>query len=112
MAKTVALDFDGVMNTYDGWKGEDFLFDPRPGLKEFLVELKKEGYRCVIYSTRTPEKIEAWLEQHGLRKLVGKVSNQKPMAHVYLDDRGLTFKGDFNKALGDIKSFKVHWEKK
>lgn len=109
--KTVALDFDGVMNLYDGWKGEDHLFDPRPGLKEFLVDLKKAGYKVVIFSARSAAKIEEWLEKHELRKYVGKVSNEKPMAHCYVDDRAVCFKGDFAKTLQDIERFKTHWKK-
>lgn len=34
----------------------------------------------------------------------------KPIAAVYLDDRGITFKGDFDEAFEDIQQFKVWYD--
>ena len=58
--KTVCIDFDGVLNTYDGWKGEDELFNPREKVEWFLKQLRQAGYEIVIHSTRTPSKIRKW----------------------------------------------------
>lgn len=111
MPKTVCLDFDGVVNTYDGWKGEKALFEPRPGLVEFLQKLIQAGWTVVINSTRLAEDIQNWLNIYNLAQYIAGVYNHKPPAIVYLDDRGITFTGDFDKAFELIQSFKVFWEK-
>lgn len=110
--KTICLDFDGVMNTYDGWKGEHELFEPRPGLAEFLGRLKDAGFEVAVNSTRPAEMILAWLGRHGLGGLVKTVTDRKPPAVAYLDDRGVCFTGDFEAAFAAVVSFKAHWEKR
>jgi len=110
---TICLDFDGVMNTYDGWKGVNELFQPREGLKAFLVKLQEKNYRVVIHSTRNPTKIISWLMKYDLGNLVQEVTDKKPSALVYLDDRALKFEGVFCDAvIAEIFTFKTHWEKK
>ena len=108
--KTVAVDFDGVLNTYDGWQGEDELFEPAPGVREFLDKLC-EKYKVVIYSTRSFGKIAEWLAKHELLGHIDDVAHGKPRAHVYLDDRTVRFEGSFEKALFDIDHFEVWWKK-
>lgn len=110
MPKTVCLDFDGVMNTYTGWQGPDVLFEPRPGLREFLESLRQSGFEVVVLSTRNPARISNWLIDNNLNDLVKGVTDLKPPAVVYLDDRAVCFKGDFDAALGAVKDFRAYWE--
>jgi len=110
MAKTICLDFDGVCNTYDGWKGENDLFTPRPGLAEFLLSLKSNGFTVVIHSTRPAEKIREWLQKFGVAG-VDQVTHRKPPAICYLDDRAVLFSGSFEDVLPTILDFRAHWEK-
>jgi predicted mannosyl-3-phosphoglycerate phosphatase (HAD superfamily) len=109
MPRTICLDFDGVLNTYSGWKGEDYLFEPQPGAKEFINELRSLGYEVVIHSTRDPMKIGKWLVDHAILGPI-KVFKEKPPAIAYLDDRAIRFDGDFGKSLEEIKNFKTYWE--
>lgn len=109
--RTVALDFDGVMNTYTGWKGEEELFEPREGLKEFLEALRSVPYRVVVHTTRNAACVRTWLERYGLFELVDEVTSLKPPAICYVDDRALLFNGHFEEAFEDITRFKTHWEK-
>ncbi len=39
--KSVAIDLDGVLATYDGWKGADHIGKPIDGARAFLKELKR-----------------------------------------------------------------------
>jgi len=112
MPKTICLDFDGVANLYTGWKGEDELFEPRPGFDSFVLALVAHGYEVVVHSTRPAEKLERWLEEKAPAvAAIVRVVDKKPPALVYLDDRGVTFTGDFDDALSAILNFKAHWEK-
>jgi hypothetical protein len=107
---TVCLDLDGVLNLYDGWKGADFFHPPRPGVADFLRALNDRNYRVVVFTIRWPEHVEQWLERNGLRGYVDAVTDKKPVAHVYVDDRAICFDGDFARALEQIARFKAHWE--
>lgn len=105
----VAIDFDGVLNTYTGWKGVDELFEPREGAARFL-DLLTDTHRVVIFSTRDSEKIWEWLKKHDMDRFVAWVTNEKIPASAYVDDRAVRFDGDFTKALGEVRDFRPHWQ--
>ena len=106
----VCVDLDGVLNAFDGWKGADFFHPPRPGAREFLRALHGAGYRVVVFTVRWGPHVENWLVQHSLSEFVSQVTDKKPPAHVYVDDRAICFDGDFAGTLERIGSFKAHWE--
>jgi hypothetical protein len=106
----VCVDLDGVLNAYDGWKGADYFHPPRAGAGEFLARLNELGYRVVVFTVRWAPHVEEWLARYGLAQYVTEVTDRKPPAHVYVDDRAVCFQGDFNRALDQIGRFKAHWE--
>lgn len=107
--KTVCLDFDGVLNAYTGWQGEDELFRPREGAREFVQALLDRGYRVVIHTTRRPPLVYGWLTVHEFPDGV-LVSNTKIPAVAYIDDRGITFRGDYDEILQALETFQPWWE--
>src|SRR5437016_14569162 len=107
---TVCVDLDGVLNQYDGWKGADFFHPPAPGAATFLRTLVDRNYRVIVFTSRWASHDEEWLDQHGLKSYIDSVTDKKPVAHVYLDDRAICFRGDFDQALRQIEDFKAHWE--
>ncbi|HUX86127.1 MAG TPA: HAD family hydrolase [Chloroflexota bacterium] len=109
--KTVCVDFDGTLNTYSGWRGPDYLYPPRTGAKEFLVELKARGFRVIIFTTRAHDGVWSWLRQYGMEQNVDEVTDVKPPAFVYVDDRGMTFRGNYQQTLKDIETFEPYWKK-
>jgi len=107
---TVCVDLDGVLNLYDGWRGEDHFPPPRPGVEQFLELLLLSGCRIVILTTRDIEKTWAWLREPTLHIYIDPVTNQKPPAFAYIDDRAITFRGDFDATLAELDGFRAHWE--
>lgn len=105
----VCVDFDGVLNDYEGWRGPNYMYSPRPGAKEFLQELQKE-YVVAIFSTRPPYNIREWFELYNMP--YDKIVTEKVPAVAYIDDRALRFDGNYHKVLYELKNFKTHWEKK
>ncbi len=108
---TVCVDLDGVLNTFDEWRGSDFFHPPRDGAREFLSDLHAQGYRVVVFTVRWHEWVSKWLGEHGLAQFVDEVTDRKPPAHAYVDDRAVCFRGDFDDTLKHIGSFRPFWEK-
>lgn len=117
MKNTICLDFDGVCNTYDGWKGELELFGPRDGLWDFIQSLIARGRRVAVSSTRPPERLQDWFERHfpDLREHIVSgdlyFPDKKPPADCYIDDRAVRFDGSFADILPFVLSFQTFWER-
>lgn len=107
---TVCVDLDGVLNAYDGFRGGEHYHPPRPGARDFLRRLVEMGYRVVVLTVRWRPDVEEWLAQNGMAEYIAEVTDRKPPAHVYVDDRAICFRGDFAAALDQIARFKAHWE--
>ncbi len=104
------VDVNGVLDQYTGWRGAEHWDEPRPGAAEFLRSLNERGFRVVIHTTRWPEDVRSWLRAHGLLEYVADVTDRKVAAFVFVDDRAITFRGDFDETLREIESFRAHWE--
>jgi hypothetical protein len=104
------VDFNGVLDRYAGWKGPEHFDPPRDGAREFLEALRSRGFRVVIFTTRYGDDVWRWLRAHGFENLVAEVTDRKPAAHVFVDDRAVCFRGDFRATLEEIDRFAAHWE--
>ena len=102
--KTIAFDFDGVIHKYSrGWLDGSIYNDINIEVLLYMKELLKK-YSVVIYSTRNPKQIIERLNKIsiGLKyeeckdifwnklNVIG-VSNKKPTAILYIDDRGYRY---------------------
>ena len=107
----LCLDFDGVLHAYiSGWQGIDTILDaPVPGALEFLKRAV-EHFDVQIFSSRSGAEsgitaMRNWLREHLelafapqkaddiLRAI--SVPRSKPAASLTIDDRALTFKGNW-----------------
>jgi len=102
---TICLDFDGVINDYQGWREEGYikiLDKPYPDARESIAILRTK-YRIVVNSVRCTHggigSIKAWLQEHGI--VVDDVTVGKPRADLYVDDRGYHFRS-WGKMLAEI----------
>ena len=119
--KTLAIDFDGVLSAYTGWKGELELDPPLPGAIEALREYL-EHYIVVVFTTRAATQagrdalshwfVDAGFSEFELLSREGKftVSDTKPPAWLYIDDRCYLFTGTF-PTVNEIDDFKPYWAK-
>ena len=111
--RTIAIDFDGVIADYDGWKGFGVLGAPRADVVEALRTLRSEGWKIVIHTTRGEEEIAAYLKQHSIphdeinRNSDYETLGVKPVADVYWDDRAVCYSGDAHRDLERIRNFRT-----
>lgn len=123
----LCLDFDGVIHSYtSGWQGADVVSDPPvPGAIAFLREVVKH-FRVAIFSSRSHQPgggpaMRGWLSSHIMREEPDIINydppwfaaiewpTEKPPALVTLDDRAITFTGEW-PAIETLKNFKP-WNK-
>lgn len=105
---TICVDFDGVLNNYDHYDEND-LSTPRQGAKEFLETLSK-NHKVVILTARNFAKVLNWLQEYDLSKYVYDVTNIKPPAMAYIDDRAIPFNGDYEGTLAKLEYFEPYWK--
>jgi len=113
---TVGVDFDGVIHKNSkGYHDGTIYDDPLPGTEEALEKLSKK-YNLIIYTCKiNPERplvngktasemIWKWLEKHNLRQYIKEVTNEKPRALFYIDDKVIRF-FNWDQVLNDVEKF-------
>lgn len=114
----MCVDFDGVINDYSGgWKGPYIFGEPIEGAFEFLGELLARSYDVVIFTVRAEwpqmdRAIRDWMILNGFAEndaLRLRITNVKPAAKLYIDDRNFLFEGTF-PSMKYIKMFEP-WHK-
>ena len=111
--RTIAVDFDGVIAEYDGWKGSGVLGAPRGDVVMALDILRSEGWKVVVYTTRGQEEIASYLAKHAIPhdeinlNSDYRTNGAKPVADVYWDDRAVRYSGDAQKDIDTIRNFRT-----
>ena len=119
--KTICIDFDGVIHDYTkGWQGIDVFGKPIEGASAGTKELKNQGWTIILFTTRndTPA-LREWLKANDIAYDYINYNPKQPkgsdkgkiIADIYLDDRGICFRGDWTKTIEDINKFEL-WYKK
>lgn len=119
--KTIAIDFDGVINSYSGWMGKGVFEPPIPGAALSITLLKQRGHTIIINTTRSEvlqirEYLHKWeipydYINHNPDNIRLELSPTKVLADIYIDDRNIPFRGDWSDTLERIENFKVWWRK-
>lgn len=123
----LCIDFDGVLHSYtSGWEGADVIPDPPvPGAIDFLREAVKH-FRVAIFSSRSNQSgglvaMRTWLGNNIIDAEPSIITQdppwfaaiewptKKPPALVTLDDRALTFTGEW-PSMEELLAFKP-WNK-
>lgn len=127
----LCLDFDGVIHSYtSGWQGSGVANDPPvPGALAFLEEAAKH-FRLAIYSSRSKSfsgrrAMKRYMREHFESYLTFSPSHDrdtlyeylewpwfKPSAFMTIDDRALTFTGEWSDFAPEVlRDFKP-WNKR
>ena len=111
MKRTICLDFDGVVHSYESpWINAYTIPDPPvAGALEFMLELLERGYDVVIHSSRARHILGIWAMRRWLKHHADwrwdipmspslcqvRFTRFKPSAILTIDDRGWQFHGRF-----------------
>ena len=108
--KKILIDLDGVLNEYGKEKfDENFIPEIKIGAFEFLDKLSKDA-ELYLFTSRNLLLASKWLIKNKLDSFFKDVTNIKLPSFLYIDDRTICFKGDYNKTLEEIRDFKVYWK--
>ena len=107
--KTILIDLDGVLNDYVGNYDKDFIPPIKVGTKEFLEDLS-ENYQVKIFTTRDKNLASKWVSENCLSELIVGITNVKEPCWVYVDDRCITFDGNFEGLIDKIDNFKPYYK--
>ena len=116
----IAVDLDGTVlesppdHIYESDVGEHIFGNPIPGAKEALQEMIDSGAVVSIYTARQyfadgedkenklTEAVEKTLVDHGI-PFTDIYIGKKPPAHHFIDDKGISFDGDWSMVLDAIR---------
>lgn len=130
MKPILCLDFDGVIHSYSsGWKGADIIPDPpTDGAMRFIWDAA-DFFKLSIFSSRSHqvggrEAMKEWLTKHFCEHWAADRTRaddilaeidwplEKPAAFLTIDDRALTFDGDWSQFVPEhMLNFKP-WNKR
>ena len=110
LTKKILIDLDGVLNEYGKEKfNEDYIPEIKLGAYEFLEKLSQRA-ELYLFTSRNLMLATKWLINNNLDMFFKDVTNVKLPSCLYIDDRTICFKGDYDKTLKEIENFKVYWK--
>jgi len=107
--KTILIDLDGVLNEYQGKFDKDLIPPIKLGAKDFIENLSEE-FDLKLFTTRNKILASKWLIENKLDCYFSDITNVKELSWLIIDDRCLTFEGDYSKIKEKISNFNA-WYK-
>lgn len=92
----LAIDLDGTLAEYHGWKGIDHIGAPIPAMVEQLISYHNAGWKIAIFTARVSDDdnliakkyIQLWLATHGLASYINLITATKyKFFSEFWDDR-------------------------
>jgi len=119
--KIIAIDFDATISKYDGFKGIGIFGEPITNAAWAIRKFREMGAIVVIHTCRREVNLIAdYLTKHEIffdyinfspENKKQKLSDSKISADVYIDDKGVSFRGDWKNTYFEVVNF-VNWYKK
>lgn len=108
--KTIAIDLDATIIKYSGFIDEDVFGAPLPGAIEAIKWIADQNHNIIIFTARKDLlKVQEYLRELGIPF---DLIYHKPPADVYIDDRAITFKGDWKEITKKLRYFKPWYQRR
>ena len=108
--KKILIDLDGVLNEYGKEPyDENFIPEIKSGAKEFIEKLS-EFAELYLFTSRNLMLSAKWLFDNKIDKYFKDITNTKLPSYLYIDDRCVCFRGNFDQTLKEIQEFSVYWK--
>jgi len=114
VSSTIGIDFDGVLHANSkGYHDGTIYGELIPGSTEALQFLSTK-YKLIIYTCKAaPERplvdgktgtelIEEWLEKHQIDQYISGITNKKPRALFYIDDKVIRFTNNWAIVIDEV----------
>lgn len=121
MGKVLIIDFDGTIAKFENWPN---MGEPEKGVKEALHKLKDMGYEIHIASCRTNHELKKYpIDRRDQVRAMERylndneipydvvLDNDKALGVWYIDDKGIGFRGDWDKVVEEIEDNDAQYEK-
>ena len=107
----IAIDFDGVIHNFDKGYYDGTCYGVPIHNSLNALKLLSNKYNVIIYSSKClPDRplinglngkqlIIKWLQKYNVLKYVKEITHFKPRAKYYIDDKGITFKNNWDEIL-------------
>lgn len=110
LKKRILIDLDGVLNEYGkNLYDENHIPEIKKGAKIFIKKLSNFA-DLYLFTSRNLMLAAKWLMDNKIDKYFKDVTNIKLPSYLYIDDRTICFKGDYNSTIKEIEDFKVYWK--
>ncbi|KKW40124.1 hypothetical protein A3I46_00960 [Candidatus Kaiserbacteria bacterium RIFCSPLOWO2_02_FULL_54_13] len=117
--RVIAIDFDGVLATYNGFVAKDDIQEPNPEVIKAITLLREKNFKILLHSTRGDEFLKMYCEKFSIpvdyinrRPDVEGDNPGKPIAFAYVDDKAICYRGETAEALvSEILNFEPYWQK-
>jgi len=109
--KSIFVDFDGVLATYDGNYQKNKFGEPIYEMIDLLNDLSSKGIKITVWTARSAdekEALEEWLKENNVP--CDELITNKPKFDVLVDDRVLTFNGDVTDIASQVGDFEPYWK--
>ncbi len=108
--RRILVDLDGVLNYYGREAySENYIPSLKNGARDFLEKLSCE-MELYLFTSRNLLLTSKWLVDNKLDKYFKDVTNIKIPSYLYIDDRAICFKGNYDETLEEIRNFHVYWK--
>lgn len=107
--KTLLIDLDGVLNEYNKYFDETKISPIKRGAENFIKKLHKK-YKLKLYTTRNKLLAAKWLINNNIDEYFDDITNIKELSWLTIDDRCITFRGNYDEMIENINNFEV-WYK-
>ena len=91
MKPTICIDFDGTLHDYKHPVPGRRMGPPVEGALDAVRMFQAAGFRVLICTANDTAHIPAWLAYYRFPEL--PIVTRKPLADIYIDDRGFRFEG-------------------